>query len=117
MISFNPDTIQKEIVDPIFVEWEDLSPLIHDAHEGRNGQAKALMEKGIALYETLIVTASNQESEKIENHEEYEVLPINGTERLSFIKARPGQFACYRQLDELFKETKKRLARLRVKLK
>ncbi|WP_408056601.1 YpoC family protein [Ureibacillus manganicus] len=117
MITFDPVKIQKNAVEPMFLEWEELSKLIHEAHQQRNRQAKVFMEKGIELYERLIVTTSNQESEGINVNEDYEVLPLNGMERLSFIKARPGQFACYRQLDELFKETKKRLARLRVKMK
>ncbi|SOC37621.1 YpoC family protein [Ureibacillus acetophenoni] len=115
MIPFNPNTIQKEVVDPLFADWEQLSKQIHEAHDERNGQASDLMLKGIHLYEQLIITTSDQENTEINQNEDYEVLPINGMERLSFIKARPGQYACYRQLDELFKETKKKLARLRVK--
>lgn len=115
MITSNPKTINKEVVEPFFIGWETLSQQIHEAHDQRNGQANALMDKGIALYEKLIVTTSFNNSASIIPNEDYEVLPINGLERLQFIKARPGQYACYRQLDELFKETKKKLARLRVK--
>ncbi len=115
MITSNPDTIKKEIVEPFFEGWETLSQQIHEAHDQRNGQADALMNKGIALYEKLVVTTSINNSANIVPNEDYEVLPINGIERLQFIKARPGQYACYRQLDELFRETKKKLARLRVK--
>ncbi|CAM5181708.1 YpoC-like domain-containing protein OS=Ureibacillus acetophenoni OX=614649 GN=SAMN05877842_103294 PE=4 SV=1 [Ureibacillus acetophenoni] len=115
MISFNAANIQKEVVDPLFLEWESLSQQIHQAHDERNGLAHTLMEQGIALYERLIVKTSSDSSEELIEGEDYEVLPLNGKERLSFIKARPGQYACYRQLDELFKETKKRLARLRLK--
>ncbi|RKJ21213.1 hypothetical protein D7X33_45180, partial [Butyricicoccus sp. 1XD8-22] len=82
-----------------------------------NGQARELMEIGIKLYEELIYTTSNVESTSVPINEDFEVLPINGAERLLFIKARPAQYACYRQLEELFKETKKRLARFRVKVK
>lgn len=71
------------------------------------------MEQAISLYEELIVFSSEQSSSLLENHQ-YEVFPLNGLERLQFIKARPGQFASFRQLDELFKETKKKIARLRV---
>lgn len=115
MITFNQSMIQKDVVDPLFSEWDTLSIQIHDAHSARNGLANELMAKGIALYEKLIVITANQTPTEIITNEEYEVLPINGMERLQFIKARPGQYACYRQLDELFKETKKKLARLRVK--
>nr|WP_106784737.1 hypothetical protein [Lysinibacillus timonensis] len=115
MISCNPETIQKEVTDPFFSQWDMLSIKIHEAHEQRNGQAKRLMEEGISLFEQLIVQCSSTEEQSITMNNEYEVLPLNGLERLSFIKARPAQYACYRQLDELFKETKKKLARLRIK--
>ncbi|CAM5187085.1 YpoC-like domain-containing protein OS=Lysinibacillus sphaericus OX=1421 GN=LS41612_14865 PE=4 SV=1 [Lysinibacillus sphaericus] len=52
--------------------------------------------------------------ERLVNEAGEEVLPINGVERLTFIKTKPGQYARYRQIDELFKETKKRTARLRL---
>jgi len=80
----------------------ELEGKIHAAHDARNGEAKGLMDMAILLFERLVQEVGD------------EVLPINGVERLTFIKAKPGQYACYRQLDELFKETKKRAARLRL---
>ena len=112
MIEVNKHKISKEIVDAWFVEWEALQEAIHAAHEARNGEAETLMEKGVAHFEKLLVdSAANQVSADAD----FELYPINGKERLAFIKAKPGQYACYRQLDELFKETKKRAARLRLK--
>lgn len=98
----NIEAIAKEKVDAWFIEWEELKLPIHAAHEARNGEVKGLMEAAITLFERLVLVAGE------------EVLPINGAERLTFIKAKPSQYACYRQLDELFKETKKRAARLRL---
>jgi len=115
MIKVNQQTIAKEIIDPYFEQWNDLSSQIHNAHNLRNGEAQSLMVKGILLFENCILNSSETNSQSINEKEEYEVLPINGMERLQFIKMRPGQYACYRQLDELFKEFKKRLARLRIK--
>ncbi|MEB2299372.1 hypothetical protein LAV72_07015 [Lysinibacillus xylanilyticus] len=98
----NVEAIAKEKMDAWFAEWTELEAKIHVAHDARNGEAKGLMEEAILLFERLVEDAGD------------EVLPINGVERLIFIKAKPGQYACYRQLDELFKETKKRAARLRL---
>ncbi|MGE7673642.1 YpoC family protein [Lysinibacillus sp. NPDC094403] len=98
----NVEAIEKEKIDAWFAEWTELEAKIHAAHDARNGEAKGLMEKAILLFDYLVQEAGD------------EVLPINGIERLTFIKAKPGQYACYRQLDELFKETKKRAARLRL---
>ncbi|RHW39287.1 hypothetical protein D1B33_00075 [Lysinibacillus yapensis] len=109
------ELIDKEIVEPFFEQWQNLSAKIYQSHEVRDGQAKSLMEQGIELFERCVVHCSDTSETAVSEREEYEVLPINGKERLQFIKARPGQYACYRQLDELFKELKKRLARLRLK--
>lgn len=98
----NVEALEKEKVDAWFAEWAELEGKIHAAHDTRDGEAKGLMEMAILLFERLVQDAGD------------EVLPINGVERLTFIKAKPGQYACYRQLDELFKETKKRAARLRL---
>lgn len=109
MIEVKKEMITKELVDTWHGEWEALQQAIHAAHTARDGSAQSLMEHGIALFERLLVdSAAGGEGD-------YELLPINGAERLTFIKMRPGQYACYRQLDELFKETKKRCARLRLK--
>ena len=113
MINVVKEAITKEAVDAWFAEWEALRERIHAAHEARDGSAKPLMEEGITLFESLLKTASNVE--QIDFQTNYEVMPINGMERLQFIAMKPGQYACYRQLDELFKETKKRCARLRLK--
>ncbi|MFC7685094.1 YpoC family protein [Ureibacillus sp. GCM10028918] len=114
MIKVKRESIEKEVVEPYFEQWNELSSHIHKAHDLRNGEAKSLMDKGILLFENCIVNCSETTSQSINESEEYEVLPINGMERLQFIKTRPGQYACFRQLDELFKELKKRLARLRI---
>ncbi|WP_332648783.1 YpoC family protein [Lysinibacillus sp. 54212] len=112
MIPVRKEAISKEAIDTWFGEWEALQIRIHSAHETRNGEAKSLTEHGIALFEKLLVDSA---SHTAHIDEEFELYPINGRERLQFIKQRPGQYACYRQLDELFKETKKRAARLRTK--
>ncbi|MER2105861.1 MAG: YpoC family protein [Solibacillus sp.] len=114
MIEVKKEAITKELVDAWYAEWEALQQAIHEAHSLRDGSAGSLMEQGIALFERLVVDSAQIDA-PLSLQEEYELLPINGAERLAFIKMRPGQYACYRQLDELFKETKKRCARLRLK--
>ena len=106
--------ISKERVDEWFAKWESLNAEIFAAHDRRDGSATEFMLQGIELFEAFIVEGS-QSDDEFNMHLTYEIMPINGMERFQFIKARPGQYACYRQLDELFKETKKRCARLRLK--
>lgn len=112
MMPVMKEAIAKEKVDVWFAQWEALRERIHTAHEARDGSAKPLMEQGIALFESLLKEASDVNTIDYSMH--YELMPINGMERLQFIQLKPGQYACYRQLDELFKETKKRCARLRL---
>lgn len=115
MIPFQMEHIQKEHVESWFAKWEQLREAIHASHDARDGQAQQLMEQGIQLFESFIIQGSETDLQEIDGTEEFELMPLNGMERLQFIKMRPGQYACYRQLDELFKETKKRMARLRIK--
>ncbi|RUL55506.1 MULTISPECIES: YpoC family protein [Lysinibacillus] len=117
MIHVNTNAIDKDKTDPYFEQWEKLSQLIFEAHDERSGEAKSLMEQGISLFEQCVIFCSEADGMVMNEKEQYEVLPINGMERFQFIKARPAQYACYRQLDELFKEMRKRLARLRIKSK
>lgn len=114
MILVQQEAISKEVADAWYNEWETMREGIHEAHERRDGSAQQFMVKGIEHFEHFIVTSSITDV-PFSQHSDYELMPINGMERLQFIKARPGQYACYRQLDELFKETKKRCARLRMK--
>ncbi|AMO84999.1 YpoC family protein [Solibacillus sp. FSL W7-1472] len=114
MISVQQEAISKEVVDAWYSEWETMRETIHAAHERRDGSAQQFMVEGIEHFEQFIVGGSITET-PFSVQSEYELMPINGMERLQFIKARPGQYACYRQLDELYKETKKRCARLRMK--
>lgn len=115
MIPFRADRIQKELVDAWYTKWEALCEQIHASHEARDGQALQLMEQGIRLFESFIIEGSAKGENETIHFEQLELMPLNGSERLAFIKMRPSQYACYRQLDELFKETKKRAARLRLK--
>ena len=114
MIEVKKEATTKEVVNAWFGEWETLQQVIHEAHTARDGSAQQLMEQGIMLFERLLLESAQTDA-PLNLQQQYELLPINGAERLQFIKMRPGQYACYRQLDELFKETKKRCARLRLK--
>lgn len=114
MIEVKKEFITKERVDDWYSRWEQLNEQIFAAHDKRDGSAAPLMEQGIELFEAFIIECSNT-NEPFNSQVEYEIMPVNGMERFTFVKTRPSQYACYRQLDELYKETKKRCARLRLK--
>ena len=117
MSNVRVEAIEKERVDAWFREWEAMQPKIEELHTARNKAVKEHMLEAITLYENFVLHASNTTLTAIGANSELICMPINGVERFLFIKAKPGQFACYRQLDELFKETKKRMARLRAQAK
>ncbi|KYG91698.1 hypothetical protein A0U40_01780 [[Bacillus] sp. KCTC 13219] len=114
MIAVNKQLISQQAVDEWYVNWNALREQIHAAHEARNGQAEPFMHQGIEHFLQFLMIAS--EVEGYDTQASYELLPLNGGERLAFIRANPAQYASYRQLDELYKETKKRCARLRLQI-
>lgn len=114
MIAVNKEKISKEAVNEWYESWEQLQGKIHIAHDERDSSVGQLMQRAIEQFEYFIVSSSESDV-GFSEIEPYELMPINGMERLSFVKMRPGQYAAYRQLDELYKETKKRCARLRLK--
>lgn len=111
------EQLTKEHVDAWFTAWEQMEQTIHALHTARDKAVKEHMQRAITHYEQFILAASQTDATHIEQGATFECMPINGTERFLFIQAKPGQYACYRQLDELFKETKKRMARLRIQQK
>lgn len=117
MITANVDMLTKERVDAWVQQWADMEVDIQALHTARDKAVKEHMLAAIAHYERFIMDASHTDRTSIVAGDTFECMPINGTERFLFIQAKPGQYACYRQLDELFKETKKRMARLRIQLK
>jgi len=117
MIEFDPKKAQIEQLNVVFEEWEYLKKIILEAHVMRNSDMKTPMHKAIALYENLLSLVSTDRAFEPLRLKEYEVLPLNGEERFLFIIRKPGHYAAFCQLDGLFEETRKKIARLRVKYK
>lgn len=117
MIQFDPKNIQIEQLYVFFDEWASLKTIIQKAHERRSSDMKAPMLNAIELYGNLLSRVSSDHGFEPLRLKEYEVLPLNGEERLLFIMRKPEQYAAFRQLDELFEETRKKIARLRVQYK
>ena len=101
--------LTKEQVEPFFQQWDRLSAELADLHSQRNKGTKDALQSGISVYRFLL--AYCREALEDEGFE-----PLNGTERLSFIEASPKTYAAYRQMDELFSELKKTIARKRIEL-
>lgn len=97
--------LTEEQVAPFFAEWAILRERLISQHQKRSGQAAGTADEAIAIYERLLSHCS-----------EFEIIPVNGQERLLFIKAKPGKYPAFRQLDELFSEMAKKIAAKRAQL-
>ncbi|MCP2036330.1 hypothetical protein L1279_003372 [Planomicrobium sp. HSC-17F08] len=97
--------LTKEAVEPFFNDWDSLKKSIEPSFRNRSRTGQQEMLNGIRLYKQLLA------------HCDFEIIPLNGPERLSFIEQRPANFAAFRQLDELFSEMKKGIASKRIQLK
>lgn len=84
-----------------FEKWDDLQIQLALLFKEKDNTRIELMDKGIQLLEAIV--------EKAEV-----AAPLNFSERFTFIQNNKHNYTAFKQLDELFKETKKKLARLRV---
>lgn len=90
--------LNKEDVIPFFTKWLALRTQLESHFIQRTKVADDLMEDGIRLLRELIDLADG-------------TYPLNFEERFRFIQQNNKTYAAFRQLDELFKETEKKLAR------
>lgn len=97
--------LTKEIIEPFFNDWDKMKETIEQAFRNRDPKDPQEMLNGIILYKQLLEQC------------DFEIIPLNGPERLSFIEQRPTNFAAFRQLDELFAEMAKGIAAKRIQLK
>ncbi|WP_142826426.1 YpoC family protein [Planococcus soli] len=102
--------LTKEQLDPYFLEWDRIAADLTILHRQRNKRSKEVIQAGIELYHQLLAHCR-------EALQDSGFQPLNGSERLSFVESSPGTYAAYRQLDELFSELKKTIARKRIDLK
>lgn len=114
MIRFDATQAQKEQLSEIFNQWTALKEKLQVAFELKNKSAANQMLTGINLYENLLVKVSETTVFKPDDIQDYEILPLNGQERYTFIVINSNRYAAFCQLNELFEETKKKIARLRI---
>ena len=98
--------LTEEQTGPYFEEWGRFREQLTVLHQHRDRQTVDMTIEAVQLYEKLIF-----------RFEEFGIVPLNGEERLRFIKSRPGNYAAFRQLDELFSEAAKKIASKRAQLK
>ncbi|ANU10697.1 hypothetical protein A1A1_09526 [Planococcus antarcticus DSM 14505] len=102
--------LTKEQLDPHFLKWDRIAVDLAKLHSQRDKRAKDAIQEGLKVYTHLLAHCRDALKD-----EEFE--PLNGSERLSFVEDSAGTYAAYRQLDKLFAELKKTIARKRIELK
>ena len=90
--------LRKEDFKPIFARWSVIRNQLEILYKEREKDTHDLMERGIELLSELFVMAEG-------------TYPLNYEERFIFVQKNYKSYAAFRQLDELFKETEKKLAR------
>ncbi|QUG41451.1 hypothetical protein KD050_19590 [Psychrobacillus sp. INOP01] len=87
-----------------FDEWEIIREELLGLIRSNNMKKFGLMRKGVYLLVSI--------------HDEIpEAAPLNYTDRLKFIESNIERHVAFIQLDELFKESKKKIARIRAQNK
>ncbi|MFS0576770.1 YpoC family protein [Sporosarcina sp. 179-K 3D1 HS] len=101
----------KEIFAPYFAEWEAKRGTIEALYGEKDERAVDKMREAIAMYEGMLALGG-VEIDARSGREVYRLSPLNGTERLEFVKAKLASHYAFVQLDALFGEMKKKVARL-----
>lgn len=106
MDNFKP-TLSKKQIMPYFDKWESLKPEIQQRYDEKQSSASELMELAIVNYEKLLDACSPVSGSDRRTKME----PLNGEERLQFIKDKVVSPFALIQLSLLYTELKKKLAR------
>lgn len=99
--------------DEEFAQWEQLRQQLTELFKDKSASKNELMSSGIGLFECILVKVEGTAFLK-EEMAQCTVAPLNVMERYEFVISNSGNYAAFRQLDELIKETKKIIARKRI---
>jgi hypothetical protein len=108
--------INKELLAPYFDQWDTVRHQIEAFYDQKNHQAVELMNVAIENYSELLEHGGKLVDDR-KGKIVYTLLPLNGEERFEFVKDKISSHYAYIQLDALFTETKKKVARLSIQKK
>lgn len=108
--------IDKELLIAYFNQWETMRDKIEAFYDQKDQQAVELMGLAIENYSELLDKGGKVYDERKEKVV-YTLIPLNGEERFEFVKDKISSHYAYIQLDALFTETKKKVARLSIQKK
>lgn len=105
--------INMEQLSSFFEQWDSVKVRIETYYAKRDKEAVVLMNEAISTYMNLLQRGGTENNQRT-GESEYILLPLNGDERIDFIKKRIASHYAYIQLDALFLESKKKAARYSV---
>lgn len=103
--------IDKEETNPYFEKWDSVASEIEGYYKEKDKKAVELMLTAIDNYEQLL-DYGGKEINKQTGESEFVLLPLNGEERIEFIKSRIQSHYAHVQLNMLYLEMKKKVARI-----
>lgn len=110
------NSIDKEVLAPYFAQWDVKRESIETLYAQKDKRAKERMGEAVELYEKLL-DLGGTEMDARNGRNVYRLSPLNGNERLDFVKAKLASHYAFVQLDALFSEMKKKAARLALQNK
>lgn len=105
------NSFDKEQTKPYFENWERVALKIEKLYDEKDERAVVLMLDSIDNFEQLLV-CGGRDLNTLPTESDYRLQPLNGKERLDFIKKRIKSHYAFVQLNMLYGETKKKVARL-----
>lgn len=103
----------KENLQSFLEPWEQKKEEIAKLYDANHSEAPIKLTEAITEYEELLVYGGLEKSQQNGQMEPI-LLPLNGEERLAFIKKQIHSHYAFVQLDALYDETKKKAARLAI---
>lgn len=106
----------KEALQIYFEPWDKKKEEIQQLYADRSPEAVKKLEEAITEYEALLTYGGTEENPHSSERQPI-LLPLNGVERLAFIKKQIRSHYAFVQLDALYDETRKKAARLAITMK
>ncbi|MDN5710489.1 MAG: hypothetical protein L0G95_13685 [Planococcus sp. (in: firmicutes)] len=94
-------------VSPFFEEWADLRQQMQSCFQQEADDCRELIAKGYGVYKALQKTLVGLFGSAAPS-------PLNESERLEFVRNSKSAHAASRQLEQLFGELKKKIARIKI---
>ncbi len=105
-------TLSRKSIDfataPYFEKWKELAIDLHGCLTERKEDCRSLVESGHHLYKDLQSLLAKMFGEN-------RPAPLNEEDRLAFVMNSRSTHAAYRQLEQLFAELKKKVAREKIR--